>query len=128
MKQDNAAAADPQQKEGTNMTQFNELPADVRNEAKETLKAFDRVHVIFEHGKYHVSAGMALKNKYADDHRFVGTYYANEVFTEDERILNYVNEFQCFPIEYKGKRDYTMFHTGKREEFVMIDGDIVIKA
>ena len=106
------------------MKNFNELPANVQEKIKNTLRAYDKVDVYFEHGEYHF--GLCLKAKYGEDHEVIGTYYAKDVYTEEERILNYVNEFQSYPIEYKGKRDYSIFHTGKRETFKMVNGNIEI--
>lgn len=106
------------------MKNFNELPETIQNEIKDTLKAYDKVDVYFENGEYHF--GLVLKRHYAADHEVIGTYHAKDIFTEEERILNYVNEFQSFPIQYKGKRDYSIFHTGKTETFKMANGNIVI--
>ena len=106
------------------MKNFNELPENVQIRIKNTLRAYDHVDVYYENGEYHF--GLVIKKTYAPDHVVIGTYYAKDVYTEDERILNYVNEFQCYPIEYKGKRDYSIFHTGKREVFKMVDGNIEI--
>ena len=106
------------------MKKLNELPIDVQERIKSTLNAYDEVDVFYEYGKYNF--GVTLKSKYGEDHEYIGTYKAKEVYTEEERILNYVNEFQCYPIQYKGKRDYSIFHTGKRETFKMVDGNIEI--
>lgn len=106
------------------MKKFNELPERIQQKIKNTLKAYDEVTVFYEYGDYHF--GTCLKATYGEDHEYIGTYYAKDVFTEEERILNYVNEFQCFPIQYKGKRDYSIFHTGKRETFKMVNGNIEI--
>ena len=103
---------------------FNELPKDVQERIKNTLRAYDKVDVYFEYGEYHF--GLVIKITYGDDHKVIGTYYAKDIFTDEERILNYVNEFQDYPIQYKGKRNYKIFHTGKRETFKMVDGEIVI--
>lgn len=106
------------------MKNFNELPETIQSEIKNTLKAYEEVDVYFEYGEYYF--GLVLKKHYAADHEFIGTYYAKDVYTEEERILNYVNEFQSYPIQYKGKRDYSLFHTGKRETFKLVDGNIEI--
>lgn len=104
------------------MKQLKELPEAVRDEILNTLKAYDRVDVYFGNGEYHF--GLVIKNHYAADHKFIGTYYAKDIYTEDERILNYVNEFRCYPIEYKGKRDYRIFHNEKPGTFIMVNGNI----
>ena len=106
------------------MTNFNELPKDVQTTIKNRLRAYDKIDVYYEYGGYHF--GLVLKREYAPDHKVIGTYYAKDIYTEEERILNYVNEFQSYPINYKGKRDYSIFHTGKRENFKMVNGNIEI--
>lgn len=99
------------------MRELNTLPSEVIEKVKSILRAYDEVNVIFEYGEYHVSAGLCIKATYGADHEFIGTYKAKEVYTEEERILNYINSFQDYPIEYKGKRNYKDFQTGKREVF-----------
>lgn len=100
---------------------FEQLPADVQAEAKETLKAFRSVHVEYENGRYSVTAGIALTATYAPDHRYIGEYTDEEVFTPEERIINYVETFQCYPIEYKGRRDYRWIKTLTRRSKVAFD-------
>lgn len=99
------------------MTTLNTLPIEIIEKVKNTLKAYDKCYVNYYGGEYHVSVGAALKATYEPDEKTIGTYYAKDVFTPEERILNYVNEFQSYPIEYKGKRNYKDFQTGKREVF-----------
>ena len=106
------------------MKNFNELPEELKIRIKDYLKAYDEVSVWYENGRY--SFGTVLKKNYASDHAYIGTYKASEIYNDEERILNYVNEFQCYPIQYKGKRNYSIFHTGKRETFKMVDGNIEI--
>lgn len=106
------------------MKNFIELPESIQNRIKNHLKAYDEVSVWYENGEY--SFGTFIKRQYAKDHEFIGTYRSEDIYTEEERILNYVNEFQCYPIQYKGKRDYSIFHTGKRETFKMVNGNIQI--
>lgn len=93
------------------MKNLNTLPNEVQEKAKDILRAYDRVYVIFENGEYHVSAGIGIKNEYASDHEFIGEYTAKEVFTEEERIINYVESFHEYPIQYKGKRDYAWLNS-----------------
>ena len=90
---------------------FNLLPIEIQEDAKKALRAYDRVYVIYEYGKYNVSVAISLKSHYADDHKFIGEYKAKEIFTPEERIINYVESFHDYPIEYKGKRDYAWLKT-----------------
>lgn len=92
----------------TQTTNFNYLPADVQTEVKDILKAYDSVNVWYENGEY--SFADVLKAEYAPDHRFIGTYKKEDVYTETEQIENYINEFHDFPRNYKGKRDYAMLN------------------
>ena len=41
---------------------FDKLPDEVKSEAMDTLKAYDRVHVTYSLRKFHVSAGCCIKN------------------------------------------------------------------
>ena len=87
------------------MKKFEELPEEVQEQVKEILKAYNRTSVTFENGKYHFG-GYSLKNTYASDYEVVGEYKADDFFTKEERIINYVESFHAYPIAYKGKRDY----------------------
>lgn len=98
----------PPPKEENNMRNFNELPADVQNKIKEIAKAYSEVRVVYEYGKYNVGGGICLKAKYAPDYEVIGDYYAKDLFTPEERILNYVEAFHEYPIQYKGERNYKM--------------------
>jgi hypothetical protein len=106
---------------------FDLLPPDVQDEVKTALKAYNKAYVIYEYGKYNVSVGVAIKNHYADDHEFIGTYYADDVFSTEERIINYIESFHSYPGEYKGKRDYNLINSLSWNDHVMFDaaGNIV---
>ncbi len=104
---------------------FNTLPKEIQDKVKNTLKAYDEAHITYEYGAYKVSVGVALTATYAPDFKVIGTISANEIYTQDERIENYINEFQDYPIEYKGKRDYKTLNDGKRHTWKLIDGVLV---
>ena len=103
------------------MKDFNALPIDVQEQVKRTLRSYDEVNVIYEYGEYHVSTGLAIKCHYADDHEYLGCYKAKDLFTPDERMLNYVEAFHEYPIEYKGKRDYRMLDSLTWDDKVKFD-------
>lgn len=88
------------------MTRLEALPVEVQNKIKDTLKAYDSVFVSYENGEYHF--GLYIKKTYAADHKVIGTFYAKDIYTEEERILNYVDTFHDYPTQYKGKKDYTI--------------------
>lgn len=109
---------------------FNELPRDVQEKVKETLRCYPNCYVEYEYGEYHVSVGCGVYGRYAPDHKFIGRYKDKEVFTEKERILNYVNEFNSYPIEYKGKEDYALLRKAwdEKRKFKFDDnGDLVLE-
>lgn len=87
---------------------INTLPVEVQNEIKSTLKVFDKVSVIFENGEYKATTGCCIKAVYADDFKVIGIYNKDEIYTKEEQILIYTEEFLSYPIEYKGKRDWAM--------------------
>ena len=58
------------------------------------------------------------------DHEYIGAYYAKDIYTEEERILNYCEEFHSYPPEDKGKRDYNIIRD-YNAKYKMIDGNIV---
>lgn len=97
---------------------FNELPQEVQNEIKSWLHVYDKTFVVYENGKYNVSSAVCLKAHYAPDHEVIGEYHAEDIFTEEERIENYINTFYSYPIEYKGKRDYQMLKKMQEREWV----------
>lgn len=89
---------------------FAQLPMDVQDKVKNTLKAYDNAYIIFEYGEYHVSVGIALKAHYAEDHKVIGTVNVDDIFTKEEKIINYAESFHEFSPLYKGKRDYRMMN------------------
>ena len=104
------------------MKKFNELPKEIQDEVKRTLRAYDEETVWFENGRY--TYGVSIQAKYAPDHEYIGTYYAKDVYTDEERIVNYCEEFHSYPMEYKGKRDYDIIRDYKAK-YKMVDGNIV---
>lgn len=102
-----------------------QLPVEWQERVKETLKAFDRVNVVYENGEYSASTGVMLKHSYAPDHKVLGWVYADEVFTEDERIENYINTFFSYPMGYKGNRDYSLMR--KMQDEKVVEEDAVIQ-
>ena len=104
------------------MKKLNELPKEVQEQVKSTLRAYSEVTVCFENGKY--TFGLSIKAKYAPDYEYIGTYYAKDVYTEEERIVNYCEEFHSYPYEYKGNRDYNLIKD-YNAKYKMVDGNII---
>ena len=110
------------------MTRFEELPMDIQLEIRDTLKAFDTCHVTFSNGCYHVGCGVCLMREYPKDFRVVGDYNADEIYTVDERIENYVNEFHSFPPQYKGMMNWKLMREMDEDRSIkvaMVCGNIV---
>lgn len=104
-------------------TDFHTLPVELQEEIKDILRVYDSVPVFYENGTYHFSS--VIKKSYAPDHQFIGVYHASDIFDERERMLNYINEFQDYPVAYHGKRDYRIFRTKSRRVFKW-DGDDLV--
>lgn len=79
-----AAGAEVKTYEIANMP-LAELPEDVQEKVKDTLKVFDNANVVFEYNEFEVSASTCIKAHYNYDHFVCGRYNASEVYTEDER-------------------------------------------
>lgn len=62
-----------------------ELPEDVQQQVKETLKVYSSANVVFEHNRFEVSAHTCIKAHYNYDHFVCGRYNASEVYSEEER-------------------------------------------
>lgn len=86
---------------------FDHVPFRIIREACRTLRAYKETHVRFENGEYTQSPHIGIKSRYAPDFKMVGTIKQTDIYTPTEIIENYINEFQSYPIEYKGIRDYT---------------------
>ena len=109
--------------------EFNTLPASVQSEAKNILKAFNTVYIELngDSQEYEVSAHVCLHNgKY---NKFIGQYNSIDVFTIEDRILNYVREFREFPYHcsngahYEGKKDWKALNSNW-VDVKLVNGDL----
>lgn len=110
------------------MTRFEDLNEEVKASVKRMLRAYNESHVTFYNGEYHVSAGVALLAKYPSDYKVIGDYKAKDIYTDEERIVNYVNEFKEYPIEYKGDKDWEMMAKMRNDAMMRVkmeNGNIV---
>lgn len=92
-----------------NDNRMNKYSEKVQNEIIETLKAYDECHVERHGTEYRVCTGWCLKAQYGDE-EVLDTFKADDLFTEDDKIINYMESFHDYKITYKGKRDYKMIH------------------
>lgn len=111
-----------------NSEPFEALPDEVKTEIRGTCKVYDRAFVTYYYGTYHVSAGYGICSKYPADHRSVGVYFAEDIYTEEERMVNYIECFHDFPHNYKGRRDYGILRGIEKNwdvKFKFEDGNLV---
>lgn len=84
-----------------------DFPANVTREALEILRAYKRVSIVRQNGRYSANSSVWLANSYAKDFK-VWEFYAAEQYTPAQRQLNYIQSFHAYPTNYTGKRDYKM--------------------
>ena len=91
---------------------LSDLPALVVADIKSHLGAYDRAFITKNaNGQYKHTTALVLHN--GDYDEYVGTVYANEVFTTAEHILAFIKTFREFPhksgnslITYTGTKDW----------------------
>lgn len=91
------------------LDKLNKYNEKVQKEIIETLKAYNECHVERHGDEFKVCVGWCLKSHYGDE-EILDEFKADELFDEDEQILNYMEVFHDYKITYKGKRDYKMIH------------------
>ena len=92
-----------------NKEEIEKLPNEVQEEIYHTLKAYNEVNIIYENGGYNVNTYTMISSKYAIDYKFIGVVKKEDIYTEEEMIINDVESFHDYPSNYKGKKDYTIF-------------------
>ena len=112
------------------MLNIKKLPTSVIAEIENVLKGYDTVNVSFSDNKYNVFVGSVVTTNISSDYKFIGTYEKDDVFNDDDNIINYVVEFHSFPCEYNGKKDYAsltlLSHTNNDYIAIMDNHNIVI--
>lgn len=73
------------------------LPVEVQLKVKAILKAYYHVNVYFYNGDYHVSPNNCIMASYPDDHKYINEFRQDELYTLNEQIENYRNEFHAEP-------------------------------
>ena len=106
---------------------INNLPQSVQDDIRSRLCAFSEVTVWQNaNGEYDVRACIILGNGQSD--KYIGEYTAKEVFTVEEQIVNYVNEFRDYPFDpdykYTGKHDWKALQSDWTQA-EMVEGNIV---
>lgn len=112
-----------------NKEEIERLPKEIQEEIYKTLKSYDEVNIVYENGEYHVNTYVGLFASYSPDHRVIGDVRKEDVFTEEEQIINYMEAFHDYHPRYKGKRDYQMVNSlsGQWDAKFLLDekGDLV---
>lgn len=103
---------------------FEALPEDVQKKARSHLRAFNECLIVFEYGEFQVGGGSCIKAVYAPDHKVYGFVYADDIYTPEERICNYIEAFHDYPLQYKGKRDYDMLREARKMRQKGVDAKV----
>lgn len=82
-----------------NKEELKELPLSVQQKVRDYLKAYSSCNVIFENGRYEVRTFYALQRTYAPDRKFIGEVTQEDIYTIEERIKNYREEFGSEPYD-----------------------------
>jgi hypothetical protein len=90
------------------------------NKVLDALRVYDECHVEFYNGDVNVCIGYCISYRKS---QFFSRFYANEVFTEEERIVNYIESFRSYPHNYKGKRDYQWLKSLPSDAKLKLDTD-----
>jgi len=87
------------------MIKLIDLPESVQESVKDTLRAFHRTSVYRKaDGTHYDTTSFVIHTGVYDE--FIAEFTDAEVFTDEERILNYVNTFRSYPVEYKGLKNW----------------------
>lgn len=107
------------------ITEFNNLPTEVKEEIKTVLSAYDKCYVWLKDGCYSVDTFTCLSSS-IDNAQYKGTYKKEDIFTEEEMIINYVKEFKDFPFpQYKGVKDWGSLRGDWKDVKLDENGDII---
>lgn len=73
------------------------LPIEIQNKVKRILKAYSEVNVTYEYGEFRVSTGYCIKSNYHYDNFVCGYYKQEDVYNEEQRRQNFIEEFGYVP-------------------------------
>lgn len=79
---------------------FEDLPPDVQESARGTLRAYDEVNVEYEYGRWIASASYGICAEYNWDHYVAGFYKAKDIYTPEQRRQNFIEEFGYAPTHF----------------------------
>lgn len=108
--------------------EFEFLSEELKEQIRDWLKYFEEVDVTYYCGEYHIGA-LVVYDKAPEDYEFIGTYNQRDVFTVDERILNFMEAHHEYHILYKGYQDYAWLKSLKRgDKFRFDENGNIVKA
>ena len=93
------------------MIKYEDLPQQAKDELRKALVAFPDTLLWKQSDEYFTTEGVSIVKKYPDDNdkwEYIGEYHDYDVFSDKERIENYINTFRDYPPEYKGIRNYSL--------------------
>ena len=99
---------------------FETLPEHIKEDIRNTLKAYDKCYVNFQNGEYKVTIAIGILSEYPKDFKVIGTIHNHDIYSREERIENYINEFMGYPFDYNGKKDWDLIEkmgTDKQFDF-----------
>ena len=71
------------------------LPKELVESVKGTLKAYRETCITYENGNYKEMPAYGICSSYARDFKVIGYVRDEDIYTLEERIENYENEFKC---------------------------------
>lgn len=99
------------------------LPIQVQENIKSTLYAYSECTLeLNKQGEYKVLTCVVLHN--GEYNQIVGKFTGDGIFSQDEKIINYVTTFRDYPTYYKGKRNYKELN--KNWSMVRLEKDNII--
>lgn len=98
-----------------------DVPESIKEEVLLKLKSYNKCYIFFENGRYHVTTGISLRAEYPKDYRFVGEFSSDDIYTNRDRVLNYIESFWDYPgfDIYNGTRDYALLELYKSGEITL---------
>lgn len=89
----------------SDMNKLENYSQDVQALAKSLLRGYDTVYLTTDSDNYtEVSTSLMITATPRITNTV--TIHAKDVFTPEQQIINYVEEFHDYPIQYKGCRDH----------------------
>lgn len=110
------------------ITQADEVIKVVADNVYKTLKVYDKCYVNLVDGILRTDVAMYLTKLHSTSFKTIATFEALDVYTVDELIINYAEQFHEFSTLYTGKRDYGMLRNATLDtKFELVHGNLQVK-